>query len=769
MKKQILVLMLLGYTTLSLSQSEAKSLVNQMTLEEKVNLCIGMGMNIPGIMESAPVVGQTMDKVAGAAGTTYAIPRLGIPNTVLADGPAGVRIMPTRENTPNKTYFATAFPVGTLLASTWDVNLVEQVGKAMGSEVKEYGIDVLLAPALNIQRNALNGRNFEYYSEDPLVSGEIATAMVNGIESHGVGTSIKHFAANNQETNRNLVNTIMSERALREIYLKGFEIVVKKAQPWTVMSSYNKINGVYTSQDQDLLTTILRDEWGFKGIVMTDWFGGDNAVEQMKAGNDLLMPGTKNQFESIMKALNDKTLDVKYINQNAERIVAYILQSSTYKKYKFSDKPNLMEHAKTAKQAAEEGMILLQNNENTLPLKSVNNIAVFGNISYDFISGGTGSGDVNEAYTVSLVEGLKNAGYHIDEDLAKIYQAYTISEKAKLPPKKFFFSLQDPIIEMPVSTELLIQKALDNDIAFITIGRNAGEFQDRKVDFDFNLTQAEHDLISQVSEKFHAQNKKVVLILNTGGVMEVNSWKHKVDAIILAWQGGQEGGNAVASIISGNVNPSGKLTTTFPIKWEDDVSSKNFPGKNTSEVEVKGPGGMSLGFPSEVIYQEGIFVGYRYFNTYNVKPAFEFGYGMSYTTFKYSNINLRQTSNGNFSVSIDIVNIGNVAGKEVVQLYITAPESAIKKPSAELKAFQKTTLLQPNEKQTLNFNISATDLASFYTDKASWIADAGDYIIKIGASSINIKQQIGYKLQNDIVVQKVNSVMKPKGTLIEME
>ena len=764
---------LLVSTTFAQS-NKAKELVSKMTLEEKANLVVGMGMNIPGLQQNnGPTIGQTMDKVPGAAGTTYAVQRLGLPNTVVADGPAGLRIEPIRNKDSSKSYYATAWPVATLLASTWDTKLVQQVGTAMGNEVKEYGVDVILGPALNTHRNPLGGRNFEYYSEDPLLTGKMTAAMVNGIQSNAVGTSIKHFAANEQETNRNSVNTIVSERALREIYLKGFEIGIKESHPWTVMSSYNYINGKYASENYDLLTTVLRKDWGFDGLVMTDWFGGKDAVAQMKAGNDLLMPGTPAQSKSIVDAVKNGTLDEKTLNENAERIVNYILRSQSYKKYAFNNNPDLKAHALIARAAASDGMVLLKNNNSVLPFSSnTKKIAAFGNTSYDFISGGTGSGDVNEAYTISLVQGLSNAGYTLDDEAKNVYSDYLADYKTKHPKKSFFQEFMNPTPSAPefrVDKDLLAKRAAEADIALITIGRNAGEGRDRKVENDFNLSAEEKELIQNVTDAFHAKGKKVVIVLNIGGVIETASWRDKADAILLAWQPGLEGGNAVADVLSGKVNPSGKLATTFPVKYEDEPSAKSFPGKEFPEKATTGSFGMKL-IPGEVTYEEGIYVGYRYFNTFGVKPAYEFGYGISYTNFSYSNLKLSSnTFNGKITATVDITNTGKTAGKEVVQLYISAPSDKLDKPVEELKGFAKTGLLKPGQKQTLSFTIDAKELASFNTDQSAWIADAGAYTVKIGSSSQNIKQTANFNLSKQIVAEKVNKALTPQVPITELK
>lgn len=723
-----------------LGKSPLADVINAMTVEEKILIVTGSGMNFPGLPANmqGPVVGITTEGVAGAAGTTHAVPRLGVPSIVLADGPAGLRIQPTREG-DNKSYYATAFPIATLLASSWDTELVSRVGSAMGNEVKEYGVDVLLAPALNIQRYALGGRNFEYYSEDPLVSGKMAAAMTRGIQSQGVGTSIKHFAANNHEWNRNVIDVNVDERALREIYLKGFEITVRESAPWTVMSSYNKINGTYTSESPRLLTEILRKQWGFDGLVMTDWFGGRNAIAQMQAGNDLLMPGTQLQLQALVDAVKKGTLDEKVVDRNVAAILNIVVQTPTFKQYANSDKPDLLAHANIARAAAAEGMVLLRNEKKSLPLTAKSSLALFGNSAYSMVTGGTGSGDVNEAYSVSLLTGLADAGFSVDKSLKTQYENYLTAQRKAQPPGMPFMP-QAPIPEQPLTLAEIESAAKNADSALVTIGRNSGEFVDRKAENDFYLSDAEQTLIENVSKVFHQQKKKIVVVLNIGGVIETASWRNKVDGILLAWQPGQEAGHAVADVLSGKVNPSGKITATFPIRLDDYPAAENFPGV---VLEPADPGTYNPMFgdkAASVEYKDSIWVGYRYFNTKNVKTAYPFGYGLSYTQFKYSGLVMgKPSANGEFTVSVDVKNTGRVAGKEAVQIYVSAPKGKLEKPASELRAFAKTGLLQPGEKQTLSFVLSDKDLSSFDATQNNWVVDAGKYTVKIGASSTDIR------------------------------
>lgn len=779
MKKQLFSMALVATTFMAcgpsapqLGKASLDDVIAAMTLEEKAHLVVGTGMEGFENGDSA-VVGETRSLVPGAAGTTYPIPRLGIPAIVLADGPAGLRINPTREG-DTATYYCTHFPIGTLLASTWDQELVENVGKAIGNEVLEYGADVLLAPALNIQRHPLCGRNFEYYSEDPLVSGKIAAAYVRGVQSNGVGTSIKHFAVNNQETNRMANDAQVSPRALREIYLKGFEITVKESEPWTVMSSYNYMNGVYASENPELQTTLLRDEWGFKGMVMTDWFGGKDAVEQMKAGNDMLQPGYDKQYQDIVAGVKDGKLEEAVLDRNVKRILELILQTPRFKGYHFSNKPDLQAHAAVTRQSAAEGMVLLKNDNGALPLPTdVKSVALFGCTSYNFIAGGTGSGNVNRAYTVSLLDGLKNAGYKTDDKLKADYEAHIAAEEERLKPEGGKFSAFMPVVlpdEMTFDAARLKELAAQTDVALITIGRGSGEFLDRE-SANFYLSKENLQLVQDVCRVFHATGKKAVVVLNVGGAIETASWKAWPDAILCAWQGGQEGGNSVVDVLSGKASPSGKLTMTFPVKFEDHASSTNFPINLKSDIDIvnanKGEKKHSVKDVDYTRYEEDVFVGYRYFDSFGKQVSYPFGYGLSYTTFEYANPSI-EAGNGTYTVAVDVKNTGKMAGKEVVQLYVAAPNSAqMDKPEKELKAFAKTKTLEPGETATVTLTVNAADLASYDEASSSWVVDAGTYKFLVGASSRDIKAA----LDADVAAsaKKTNDILKLQESIVTLK
>ena len=768
-----------------------KNTINQeevmakLSLEDKAHFVIGVGMK--GFSGDNAVIGATQSLVPGAAGTTYPLDSLGIPAVVLADGPAGLRIDATREG-DSATYYCTHFPIGTLLASTWNTQLVEEVGQAIGEEVKEYGADVLLAPALNIMRNPLCGRNFEYYSEDPVVAGKTAGAYITGVQKNDVGTSIKHFAANNQETNRMNTDARMSQRALREIYLKGFEIAIKEAKPWTVMTSYNYINGTYTSESKDLVETILRDEWGYEGTVMTDWFGGKDGAKQMWAGNDMLQPGKNEQFDSIVAGVKSGKLDAADLDRNVERVLNLVERSPRFQGYQYSNKPDLKAHAAVTRQSAAEGMVLMKNegakelgskemSSKVLPFgENIKKVALYGCTSYDFIAGGTGSGNVNHAYVVSLVDGLKNGGYTISEEMKTAYEQYIAEAKAAREKQLDEMAKKDPKNAMLVkflpgtlpaeklfTAEELAAQAEASDVAIITIGRISGEFLDRQV-ADFNLNDSETKLIQQVCDVYHKAGKQVVVLLNIGGVIETASWRDLPDAILCAWQAGQEGGNSVVDVLSGKQSPSGKFTMTWPLKFNDAYSSKNFPIDEDPRIDMLNQG--KKGDVKNVDYtnyEEDIYVGYRYFDSFDVPVSYPFGYGLSYTTFEYSDTKIAQ-KNDIYDISVAVKNTGKYEGKEVVQVYISAPDNkAANKPAKELKAFAKTKLLKPGESQTLTLSITVPELASFDEAASAWVVAEGEYQFLVGASSQDIKATLTAPVKS--FQTKVHDVMKPQSPL----
>lgn len=768
-KAKLLALMTISSLALNVSAQNAPQLRSDnidkvmaaMTLEEKAQILVGGANNF---FSDGAVVGAAAETVPGAAGTTAAIPRLGIPETILTDGPAGVRINPTRKG-ETKTYYATAFPIGSALASTWNTELVEEVGKAIGNETKEYRCDVILGPGMNLHRNPLCGRNFEYYSEDPVVTGKMAAAYVRGVQSEGAGTSIKHFAVNSQETERTSVDERVSQRALRELYLRGFEIAVREGKPWTVMASYNRVNGPLAQESHDLLTDVLRTDWGYEGMVMTDWIGQRNTGAQVHAGNDLMEPGQAQQSEEIVTKVKNGQLDLKDVDTSVRRLLEYIVKTPSFNHYAASNAPDLKAHAAITRRAANEGIVLLENN-GVLPFsKNIQKVALYGVCSYEFLSGGVGSGCVHPPYVVDMVTGLRNAGIQTTESLTEIYQKYVEFAKLKFEtdrnPAKWFQSPamgQQKYPEIDFS-DFSFSKEVDKaDAAIITLGRQAGEGIDREIEGEFNLTEQERQMVKQVSNAFHQVGKPVIVIINSGSVIETASWKNYADAVLMAWQPGMEGGNSVADILTGKDNPSGKLTMTWPLDVTDHPSTKNFPNASVDIYTFTSAGGKMPGYHF-TNHEEDIYVGYRYFDSFNKNVSYPFGYGLSYTTFAYSKPSVKK-SGEEIEVSVTVKNTGKVAGKEVVQVYVSAPEGKMEKPAKELKAFGKTRELQPGESQTLRMSLQRRDLASFDEEQSAWVVDAGTYQFLIAASAADIRTSASLRV--DAMKEKTTNALKPQ-------
>ena len=752
-----------GYSaSVSAQQLRAENIdevVKALTLEEKCHLVLGRGMHF-----------NDDAKFPGTAGSTFSVNRLGIPETYCADSQQGLRMNATRVWDHND-YYPTDFVASMTLASTWDREAAFKVGQGIGNEVREFGLDWILSPAMNLIRNPLCGRNHEYYSEDPYLSGTIAAGYVKGVQSEGTAACPKHFVANNQETNRNNNISQVSQRALREIYLKAFEIMVKESNPWTIMTSYNKLNGPYALQNRELLTTIVRDEWGWKGMFVSDWNAGDDAVAAMLAGNDMLQPGQDKQYQAILEAAKSGKLPMEVLDANVKRILEYVVKTHNFKGYKYSNEPNLKAHAQVVRQVGADGIVLLKNS-GILPLTG-KRVALFGCTSYDWISGGSGFGGTSVGhYTVSLVEGLRSAGYEVYKPLISTYTQHIAAEEKRLFPNgRPPFSLTPPARaeEKQFTADELNDAINGSDVAIISLGRKSGEAADRN-EADFYLKEGEAKLIKTVSEAYHAKGKQVVVLLDICSPIDVASWQEQIDALVCTWQGGQESGFSVADVLSGKVNPSGKLPMTFQNKYGDAYADKNFP----SNVDDKTLGAMFMwGYnkdqaPKErkpqanidyTNYEEDIYVGYRYFDSFGKAVAYPFGFGLSYTTFSYTNMSVSE-ANGVYTVKVDVKNTGNKAGRNVVELFVAAPNSKkMNKPEKELRNYAKTRLLQPGQTETVTMTVKAEDLASFNEKASAWKTDAGryDFLICSSASDVEAKASANVKAWT----KKVNNVMKP--------
>jgi len=676
------------------------AVIAAMTLQEKAAFVSGTGMN-------------NATNVAGAAGSTLAIPRLGVPQIVFADGPIGVRL--GAGPTGGEKRFATGFPVSVAMAATWDPALIQRVGGAIGEQAKSYGVDLMLGPAINIQRNPLNGRNFEYFTEDPLLNAMITAAYINGMQAEGVGAVVKHFAANNQETRRQTVNEIISDRALREIYFPGFEYVMDHAQPWAVMSSYPAINGTPSSQNPWLLKEVLRKQWKFNGFVMSDWYGVTDPVRSLLAGNDLNMPGGLSEKDTpflrrntdpkdvVLAALNSGEITPQQIDENIKNILNIIIKTHSFKTQSAPVAAVVGDRSALARQAAADSMVLLKNQSQTLPMQANLRIAGFGHNIDNFYVVGGGSAEVNidPKRLVTLPQGLKNAGLTLIDNV----EGHKLDEQA--------------------SDDIINRAAQESDMALISIGRSSTEGADR---YSMAMHDDEVAMIEKVAAAFHRQHKKVTVLLNVGSPIEINGWEDNADAVLLTWQPGEQAGNAVADILTGRVNPSGKLPLTFPKRLEDSPSYGNYPG-NAKTVN----------------YGEGIYVGYRYFDTRRIAPMYPFGYGLSYSIIEYGKITPQSPQfnidkQGSVQVSISLKNTSKIAAKEVVQLYVHDDASRLDRPMQELKAFQKVSL-PAGEEKSVTFSLDKRAFSYYDADKGDWVLEPGKFTLRIGSSSRNIRAE----------------------------
>ncbi len=635
------------------------------------------------------VSGVEKPKKTGASGGTYEIERLGVPSITVNDGPAGVRY-----NT------SVWYPSVMNITSSWDRKLIYGVGEAIGKDSLALGIDIVLGPGMNIQKNVLGGRNFEYCSEDPLLTAFSATAYVNGLESTGAGACLKHFAGNEQESSRGSASSAVTERALREIYLKPFQFAVRNAGPVSVMSSYNPVNGVYTSINKDLLTGILRGEWNYKGAVMSDWGSAGAIVDKVNACNDLTMPGAEKEAQSVLSGIKDGKVDREALDKCCEHILYTVTQSPTFRKLEMNHRVDFNGNAAVAEKAAADTLVLLKNDNGALPYKKNTTLALFGNGAYKTVFGGSGSGGVSPKRTVNIAKGIKD-----HSDLEIYNESKNVFRNCESHSKT------DPSKDKAVTEKYAKECAESADAAVIVISRDSTEGADNSpTKGDFLLNDTEFEMVKRVSEAFRSKGKTVTVLINTGSAIDVASWRDFADAIVFIGYPGQNAGNAVAAVLSGDVNPSAKTTMSWPLSYDDTPCYRYFPGN-----------------AGKTVYYEDIYVGYRYYGTFGVDTAYPFGYGLSYTEFEYSGFSVKENKDGTFTASVTVKNKGTTAGREIAEIYVSKPETTLEQPSKELCGFAKTKLLQPGESETLEVTVTSDELYSYDTANSRYIVDRGVY------------------------------------------
>jgi beta-glucosidase len=657
------------------------------------------------------------------------VQRLNIPDLKCDDGPLGIRedVLPGWGSANSTTDSATFFPNGSALAATWNPDLLYRFGHDMGEEARARGKHIILAPAFNITRTPLNGRTYEYYSEDPFLNARLAVQAVKGIQSQHVAACVKHYAVNNQEVERGRVNVIIDERALREIYLPAFKASIIEGNAWTIMSAYNKIRGEYCSENNYLLNTILKDEWKFKGFVMSDWGGTHSTVDAANKGLDVEMgSGEKyNQYffaDKLLDSVKAGKVSMKTIDDKVRRVL-WVMYQTSLSSDQSKGKINTPEHSKTVYDIASESIVLLKNDKKMLPLNlsQVKSIAVIGdNATRTFHLGGFGAG-VKARYEITPLQGLQNR----------------LGDKVKINYAKGYSGDYRPRGGININTETkpadpaMIEDAVDaakkSDIAILFIGGNRdyeSESRDRK---DLSLPFGEQDLVDAVT----AANPNTIVVIIGGAPYDIRAIKNNNHTIVWSWYNGSENGNALADILLGKINPSGKLPFTFPASLNESPAHSNgdeaYPGTN-----------------HEVVYKEGTLVGYRWYDTKNIEPLYPFGYGLSYTNFEYFSIytNKKSYNSGEtITVTVNVKNTGKYAGKETIQLYVAKPDSKVVRPEKELKAFKKV-WMDKEQIGTVNITIPVTELAYYDVDKMKWVVESGEYKILAGASSKDIRRTV---------------------------